>query len=59
MNKPGPAQVGAFGTFYLGPTPFGTFYENFFKQYRNAEKIEREDSLGFFSIHSVAKLQKN
>ena len=29
------------------------------KKSHNAEKTEREDPLGFFNIHSVAKLQKN
>ena len=28
------------------------------KKCHNAEKTEREDPLGFFNIHSVAKLQK-
>ena len=28
------------------------------KKSHNAEKTEREDPLGFFNIHSVAKLQK-
>ena len=32
---------------------------NFFlKKSHNAEKTEREDPLGFFNIHSVAKLKK-
>ena len=30
----------------------------FEKKSHNAEKTEREDPLGFFNIHSVAKLQK-
>ena len=30
----------------------------FFEKSHNAEKTEREDPLGFFNIHSVAKLQK-
>ena len=35
------------------------FYEkNFFLKSHNAEKTEREDPLGFFNIHSVAKIQK-
>ena len=38
---------------------FGTFYDFFEKKSHNAEKTEREDPLGFFNIHSVAKLQKN
>ena len=36
--------------------PFGE--NNFLKNSHNAEKTERADSLGFFNIHSVAKLQK-
>ena len=34
------------------------FYEIFLKKARNAERTEREDHLGVFNIHSVAKLQK-
>ena len=35
------------------------FYEKkIFKKSHNVEKIESEDPLGFFNIHSVAKLQK-
>ena len=35
------------------------FYEKqFLKKSHNAEKTERDDPLGFFNIHSVAKLQK-
>ena len=30
----------------------------FEKKLHNAEKTERENPLGFFNIHSVAKLQK-
>ena len=38
---------------------FGTYHENKIeKNSQNAEKIEREDPLGFFNIHSVAKHQK-
>ena len=37
---------------------FGTFYEKRFKNVSQCQKTEREDSLGFFNIHSVAKLQK-
>ena len=33
--------------------------KKFEKKSLNAEKTEREDPLGFFNIHSVAKLQKN
>ena len=29
------------------------------KKSHNAKKTEKEDPLGFFNIHSVAKLQKN
>ena len=32
--------------------------KKFEKKSHNAEKTEMEDSLGFFNIHSVAKLQK-
>ena len=33
--------------------------KSFEKKSHNAEKTGREDPLGFFNIHSVAKLQKN
>ena len=36
------------------------FYKkNFLKSLTMPKKTEREDPLGFFNIHSVAKLQKN
>ena len=37
------------------------FYEKFFlkKSFTMSKKTERGDPLGFFNIHSVAKLQKN
>ena len=40
---------------------FRTFYENkaFEKSLTMPKETEREDPLGFFNIHSVAKLQKN
>ena len=65
-NKPEPAQVGPYLKLKNSKrtskcqsiSEFETFYEKMKKKSQNAEKNKREDPLGFFNIHSVAKLQK-
>ena len=69
LNKPGPAQVGAISKAQCSKrTPkfqsigeLGNLFRLIFfeKSLTMPKKTEREDPLGFFNIHSVAKLQNN